>query len=370
MQDEHPDYFDVDIGDPPRRVRHPGALLAIRPGDRLSDVLARVAAEDPGFVVSVSPPDFRGATTGKPAIHLRLMADGETIGGVEFASLPTTVAVDLLRIGMAADEMRLARAELKRGSSMDRTVDVWHSPIDSKYRMEDAPYKTNVKLSNGVISNISLSSDAWHDEIAQHYLALANKKKAAEDAERTPFYAARRDEQERLNRSQTMEDVENLLDRWAAKEDEFPRSDDAELGRKLAAWLRSASPDEWHTMASGWNWDNGAEPLIWIARQPDCDKATALLIYWRFEPSYYAAENFIPPDKDSAWQTLDAATVLHIAARWRAGFYRRAEIQWEGIRTRTDLARLRADETMVEPLPGRAVATGYGGKHPAAEFCC
>jgi hypothetical protein len=371
MRAEYPESFEAEIGVPPRLVRHPGALLAARPGDTLSDVLANVAAQDAAFVVSISPPHAQAPydpKRGHPAVHFRLMGDGETIARVEFALLPATLAVDRLCIGMPVDALRAARGDLKRVDTLDRNEVIWGSPGKVEDRPADAAYQTRVKFSDGVIAEIWLTLEAWGEEIRQYSQALYDKKKAEKAGARAALHAARLEAQVRLNRSQTLEDVETLLDEWAAEEDRFPRGGAGEPGGALAVWLRSASPDEWHAMAAGWNWDNGAAPLIWIARQPDCDKATALLIYWGFQPSFYAAKDFMPPADGSHWDALAAATVVHIAARWREGFYHRGEIAWSDVPWKPDLAQLGVDESMTVSLRGRVVEAGFGDGHPVAAF--
>ncbi len=48
----------------------------------------------------------------------------------------------------------------------------------------------------------------------------------------------------------------------------------------LQTYLASAAPEDWHQVAWNWNWDAGEDSLRWIARQPNCDRGTALLLYW------------------------------------------------------------------------------------------
>ena len=46
--------------------------------------------------------------------------------------------------------------------------------------------------------------------------------------------------------------------------------------------------EELHLFADGFNWDTGVGEVRRVIRHPLCDKATALLIYWRGAPGYYA----------------------------------------------------------------------------------
>jgi len=43
-----------------------------------------------------------------------------------------------------------------------------------------------------------------------------------------------------------------------------------------------------HLYADGFNWDTGVEELRRVTRHPLCDRGTALLIYWRGGPGWYA----------------------------------------------------------------------------------
>jgi len=60
--------------------------------------------------------------------------------------------------------------------------------------------------------------------------------------------------------------------------------------------------------ATHYNWDDGEEALVRIIRNPLCDKATALLIYWMGAPldlyTHYAADNEVPVHSKKAWQLL------------------------------------------------------------------
>jgi Domain of unknown function (DUF4274) len=69
--------------------------------------------------------------------------------------------------------------------------------------------------------------------------------------------------------------------------------------------LNESAPDEWHRIALLAGWDS-TEPLIfkWIARQPDCEAATALVLFWKAQPEIFLHSSF---DADKA-----AGDVVHI----------------------------------------------------------
>lgn len=96
-------------------------------------------------------------------------------------------------------------------------------------------------------------------------------------------------------------------------------------GKLLIDWLKSRTPDDWHKVAADYNWDNGLAPLDWIVSQPLCDRATALLVFWRAVPDNvlrYASEAEAKAD----YADGEFRLCVTIAANLRAGFYRRSEI--------------------------------------------
>src|SRR5262249_23001942 len=70
-----------------------------------------------------------------------------------------------------------------------------------------------------------------------------------------------------------------------------------EYSASLTKVLEQSDPDVWHQVANGWNWDGGVAPLAWMIRQPQCDRGTALLIYWHGGPGWfkqYAGRDEVP----------------------------------------------------------------------------
>ena len=93
----------------------------------------------------------------------------------------------------------------------------------------------------------------------------------------------------------------------------------------FAHWLvTEAGPDDWHLVADGWDWERGEDPLWWIVTRPNCDRATALMVFWGTRPHLYLGQ----PD----WRAVDVDEydLYHtIRARWAAGFYTRSEIAFD-----------------------------------------
>lgn len=97
------------------------------------------------------------------------------------------------------------------------------------------------------------------------------------------------------------------------------------------AWLKSASADDRHACAVSWNWDGDNTPLEWIIKQPDCEKATALWIFWHAEPTYYMGK-FASHAAAQAGSRYDLAAYDFIKAildRWKAHVYRNDEIMFD-----------------------------------------
>ena len=56
----------------------------------------------------------------------------------------------------------------------------------------------------------------------------------------------------------------------------------------FARWLvQESEPDDWHLVVEGWDWDRGEDPLWWIVTRPNCDRATALMVFWGTKPYHY-----------------------------------------------------------------------------------
>lgn len=117
------------------------------------------------------------------------------------------------------------------------------------------------------------------------------------------------------------------------------------------AWLEKASPDDWHRAVLDFNWDWDIDPLFWIARQPQCDKATALTMFWKGQPAWYllmALENGgSDTNREPIWDMLKL-----IALRINAKDYVRSKIAYEVDEfTRDDFDELVEKASQLAHLP-------------------
>jgi len=152
-------------------------------------------------------------------------------------------------------------------------------------------------------------------------------------------------------------------------------------------FLRNASPDDWHRYAFFHNWDERLDGLFWIVSQPQCDKATALLIFWKGEPTGYDYEDDERTMGDDIYAV--APMLRYISERFNTTGYARSEIAYNFLEatghdadseyaSMIEAGRLRDFEALVERqkdlsdprvklhpgmkilrLPGRKVG-GYG----------
>lgn len=103
-----------------------------------------------------------------------------------------------------------------------------------------------------------------------------------------------------------------------------------EIGRITAETVRTTypGPDDWHRLALYGNGDF-IDAAAWreIVMQPDCDRATALAIFWKMSPDYYAQfpDRAAVPEVNRAGYDL----IELIRERWQAGVYRRGELAFD-----------------------------------------
>jgi hypothetical protein len=86
-------------------------------------------------------------------------------------------------------------------------------------------------------------------------------------------------------------------------------------GETLLELLPLMSPDDWHEIALGWDWNDGTAELEWITAQHTCDRATGLYVLCSGWPGEIAIGKARP----------HAAFIRELAARLENGFFLTAE---------------------------------------------
>lgn len=91
--------------------------------------------------------------------------------------------------------------------------------------------------------------------------------------------------------------------------------------------LRRATAHEIHCACDVHNWDNGTKLLQWAVRQPQCDPATALMIYFRAQPSYMYSIRRATHDEKRTVRWLRS-----IEARFARGEFNPASVAYDPVR--------------------------------------
>jgi Domain of unknown function (DUF4274) len=99
------------------------------------------------------------------------------------------------------------------------------------------------------------------------------------------------------------------------------------LHARQMQFLKDASPDDWHRYAWHHNWDERLDGLFWIVSQPDCDRATAMMTFWKGFPTGYDYEEDDEPLGDDVYAV--APMLRYISERFNTAGYRRAEISYD-----------------------------------------
>lgn len=92
--------------------------------------------------------------------------------------------------------------------------------------------------------------------------------------------------------------------------------------------LSEIGPDGWHRIALYGNWDFIETGVWrWIVSRPDCDRATALAIFWKAQPEHYLA--YAQPEDVPASERAHYELIALIRERWLAGRYTRNELAFD-----------------------------------------
>ncbi len=75
-----------------------------------------------------------------------------------------------------------------------------------------------------------------------------------------------------------------------------------------------------HEEVLDYNWDDGAERMLEIARDPTCDLGTAMQIYWNAQPVFY--KQFASRGDVESYNLASFDLVAEIEKKVAAGFYK------------------------------------------------
>jgi hypothetical protein len=98
--------------------------------------------------------------------------------------------------------------------------------------------------------------------------------------------------------------------------------------KALISSLRQRSPDGWHLVADALNWDFAVDATEWIVSQPQCDVATAALLFWKAYPEKWL--KYSDADAIPDYHLHNFNFVNKLAERANSGFYTRRELAFAG----------------------------------------
>lgn len=93
---------------------------------------------------------------------------------------------------------------------------------------------------------------------------------------------------------------------------------------RLKIWLSKQTPEVVDSVACILNWDFAEDVILWLLSRHETDSATAVKLFMRSEPGYYALES----------AELEAGSFAHnvikaFSANWTAGKYRRGGVGYD-----------------------------------------
>lgn len=103
-----------------------------------------------------------------------------------------------------------------------------------------------------------------------------------------------------------------------------------EYSQPLLEYMKTQGPEEWHRIAYDYNEAVGWEPLLWLIRNPACDRGTALMLYWTMGVYEYYDRTDQQLEKNERFQILREIEECVVS-----GFYKKGKIafdprNWEG----------------------------------------
>ena len=192
-----------------------------------------------------------------------------------------------------------------------------HQSFGRKYRAAglENSYDLEIVIREGNIYTFSLHRKGWVEEQEKRDRESLVNMKANEEQRRVE------------EQWKTISDPDEMIETWSKSMRAWQERDNR--WRWYVDRLRSSTPDEWHDAARHWNFDYDLAPLIWILRQPMCDKATALQIFYLLEPWHYADRYGLNRDAviDRDLEVYDLCS--EIRSKFEQGFYTRSELSFD-----------------------------------------
>jgi Domain of unknown function (DUF4274) len=120
---------------------------------------------------------------------------------------------------------------------------------------------------------------------------------------------------------------------------------------RMTIWLSKQRPEIVDAVAQQLNWDQAEEVILWVLKNKKTDAATAVKLFMKSEPAYYAIDGVRPPD-GYIKQIMDA-----FSSNWIAGQYARGTVGYDPAKptySKDDLLKIYGT-TEVKDKSGKAI---------------
>jgi hypothetical protein len=339
--------YPIRDKDDPETGHYPVAFLNIRPGMTYTEVNAALSDAMPGVTTDwVFNSDFLGLG------YLKFPQSDLTEITYSTGILRGPVLIEGLMLPMTLEQARAARKDLRVNEAQlahDTHFARGKYEAQPVYATSAGEYDVELSFHRGQVYLITFFPR--HSQAERE----AAKRKYVADAKARDELSSRKVDWK------TESDPDRMLSAWADWA-VGPGGDTAPV-RWFCSRLKSATPDEWHSVAEEWNWDQDIAPLYWIIRQPQCDKATALTVFYRASPED-AANDFASPKGLSQSPGTEYGIAVEIRNRWADGFYTRSEIAFD--KSESDYLQEFSERpkpfihpSMCLGLPGRTIEPPY-----------
>jgi Domain of unknown function (DUF4274) len=93
---------------------------------------------------------------------------------------------------------------------------------------------------------------------------------------------------------------------------------------RMKIWLSLQKPEVVDAVAQSLNWDEAEEVILWLLKRKKTDAATALKLFMKSEPAYYAIDGVTLRDGDFAKDVIDA-----FSSNWTTGQYAKGNVGYD-----------------------------------------
>jgi hypothetical protein len=93
---------------------------------------------------------------------------------------------------------------------------------------------------------------------------------------------------------------------------------------RMKIWLSQQKSEVIDAVSQSLNWDEAEEVILWLLKRKKTDAATAVKLFMKSEPAYYAIDGVTLDEGDFAKDVIDA-----FSSNWIAGHYARGTVGYD-----------------------------------------